>query len=88
MRPPFEVYVNGVVQAKGTDYELRGRELLFAQPLAQEGKLGFWRWFMGAWGIGTYRANHTVDVRYQADGRTQVAHALPVLAPDGSAEGA
>jgi len=82
VRPPFEVYVNGVAQAEGTDYEVRGRTLLFARPLAQEGKLGFWRWFMGAWGIGTYRANHTVDIRYQADGRTQVAHDLPVQAPD------
>ena len=33
----------------------RGGVLVFDRPLDKEGKLGFWRWFLGAWGIGTYR---------------------------------
>ena len=41
---PLEVYVNGVKQERGTDYELRGRELVFNRSLAQEGRLGFIRW--------------------------------------------
>ncbi|MBS1869581.1 MAG: hypothetical protein JSS99_07955 [Actinobacteria bacterium] len=84
VRPPFEVFVNGVPQQEGADYELApgGDALLFARELAQEGKLGFWRWFLGAWGIGTYRRNDVVDVRYTLDGRTLVAHALPVHAPN------
>jgi hypothetical protein len=81
--PPFEVYVNGVRQHEGADYDARPGVLLFAKPLAQEGKLGFWRWFAGAFGIGTYRDNHTVDVRYQSGGRTQVAHALEAVPPEG-----
>jgi hypothetical protein len=81
LEPPFEVYVNGVLQREGDDYAVEGERLLFARPLAQEGRLGFWRWFWGAWGIGTYRAHHTVDVRYQRDGRTLVAHALKVEPP-------
>jgi len=79
VQPPFDVYVNGVPQQEGRDYERRGRVLVFDRPLAQEGKLGFWRWLMGAFGIGTYRAHHSVDVRYTLpDGRPMVAENLPV----------
>ncbi|HMJ03745.1 MAG TPA: hypothetical protein VK506_12440 [Conexibacter sp.] len=84
VRPPFEVFVNGVPQQEGADFELspNGGALLFRRELAQEGRLGFWRWFLGAWGIGTYRRNDVVDVRYTlADGRTLVAHALTVNPP-------
>jgi hypothetical protein len=84
VRPPFEVFVNGVAQREGADYELApdGRALLFARELVQEGKLGFWRWFLGAWGIGTYRRNDEIDVRYARDGRPLVAHALPAEPAD------
>ncbi len=79
VRPPFEVYVNGVPQAEGADYTRRGDRLVFERELAQEGRLGFWRWFLGAWGIGTYRAHHSVDVSYTlADGRPMVAQNLPL----------
>jgi hypothetical protein len=83
VRPPFEVFVNGVPQRQGEDYELSGAgdALLFRRELVQEGRLGFWRWFLGAWGIGTYRRNDVVDVRYTLDGRTLVAHGLPVRPP-------
>lgn len=81
VEPPFEVYVNGVLQRQGDDYELRDGHLLFARALAQEGRLGFWRWFLGAWGIGTYRDNNTVDVRYTREGRQLVAHDLKAKPP-------
>jgi hypothetical protein len=84
VRPPIEVFVNGVPQQEGEDYELSGGgALLFRRELVQEGKLGFWRWFLGAWGIGTYRRNDVVDVRYEAEGRPMVAHALAVEPPHG-----
>ena len=84
VRPPFEVFVNGVPQHEGDDFELApaGDALLFRRELVQEGKLGFWRWFLGAWGIGTYRRNDAVDVRYQLEGRTLVAHGLTVAPPE------
>ena len=83
VRPPLEVFVNGVPQHEGSDYELArdGDALLFGHELVQEGRLGFWRWFLGAWGIGTYRRNDVVDVRYSRDGRTLVAHGLEVEQP-------
>ena len=39
------------------------------------------RWFLGAWGIGTYRKNDTVDVAWEVDGRPRVAHALDIEKP-------
>ena len=66
----FEVYVNGVRQEPGRDFELDGRALVFPRPLAQEGRLGFWRWASMWLGVaGTYRQHESVDVVYEADGR-------------------
>ena len=80
----FEVYVNGVRQKEGDDYTVKDGVLLFGRTLAQEGKLGLWRWFWGAFGIGTYRSHHSVDVRYTLpDGRPMVAENLPVEPQDG-----
>ena len=42
---------------------------MFARELIKEGRLGFWRWFLGAWGIGTYGKNDQVDVAWEVDGR-------------------
>jgi hypothetical protein len=79
--PPLEVFVNGVPQQEGVDYDLAGSALLFRRELVQEGRLGFWRWFLGAWGIGTYRRNDEVDVRYTRGGHTLVAQGLAVTPP-------
>jgi len=78
VRPPFEVYLNGIRQREGADFEVRGGVLVFERPLAKEGRLGLWRWFLGAWGIGTYRQNDTVDIAYEVAGRSYVAHALDI----------
>ena len=74
----IEVFVNGVRQAQGSDYHVEGRALVFERELKKEGNLGFWRWFLGAWGIGTYRQNDSVDVKYEVAGRPQVAEALDI----------
>jgi hypothetical protein len=76
---PFTVYLNGVRQEEGRDYRVERDELVFGRELVQEGRLGFWRWFWGAWGIGTYRKDDQVDVAWDAGGRPQVAHKLDVL---------
>lgn len=78
VKPPFDVYVNGVPQRAGSDYTLVEGRLLFDRPLAQEGKVSAWRWLVGAFGVGTYRSHESVDVRYTlADGRVTVAENLP-----------
>ena len=78
VRSPFEVYVNGVRQQAGADYELVDRTLVFDRELKKEGKLGFWRWFLGAWGVGTYRQNDSVDVSYEHAGRAALVESLDI----------
>jgi len=76
---PFEVYVNGVLQEEGRDYEVEGRTLVFDRELKTEGKLGFWRWLSIFIGIaGTYRQNDSVDVAYRRGGKPVVAAKLPL----------
>jgi hypothetical protein len=79
VREPFTVYVNGVRQELGHDYRISGGELVFGRELVKEGRLGFWRWFLGAFGIGSYGRNDQIDVAWDQDGRPHVAHALDVL---------
>jgi hypothetical protein len=75
---PFEVFLNGVPQREGTDFEVEGNTLVFERPLAEEGKLGFWRWLSLFLGIaGTYRQNDSVDVVYRRGGQRVVASKLP-----------
>ena len=69
---PFEVYVNGVLQQDGVDYETDGRVLRFPRRLARD-RVSGWRWLVGAFGVGTYRQDDSVDLRYQRDGRNRVA---------------
>ena len=80
---PFEVYVNGVLQRRGADYEVEGPVLTFTNPLAKEGRLGFFRWasmFLGV--AGTYRKNDSVDVVFESDGKRRVVSGLPIVPPD------
>lgn len=73
----FEVYVNGVRQQPGQDFELEGRALVFPRPLAHEGRLGFWRWASMWLGIaGTYRQHDSIDVVYESGGRREVETGL------------
>ncbi len=80
--PPFEVYVNGIPQREGSDFEIDGATLVFDRSLEREGKLGFMRWLSMLLGIaGTYRKNDTVDVIYTRAGNKVVATGLP-FAPE------
>ncbi len=79
VRRPFRVFVNGVEQREGDDYRVEGDDLVFNRSLAQEGRLGFWRWALIVLGIaGTYRKHDNVDVQYTLNGRPTVATGLEV----------
>lgn len=82
---PFEVFVNGVPQAEGADFEVIGSTLVFGRLLAHEGRIGFWRWarmFLGV--AGTYGKNDTVDVVFTLQGKPQVVSLVPApLEPAG-----
>jgi hypothetical protein len=81
VRPPFEVYINGVRQELGSDYRVTAGELLFERELVRS-KLGARAWLLGIWGIGTYRRNDEIDIRYELEGRPMVAQGLEVRPPD------
>lgn len=73
----FEVFVSGVRQRPGDDYEVVGRSIVFPRPIAQEGKLGFWRWLSMWLGIaGSYRKHESVDIVYESGGRRGVVTGL------------
>jgi hypothetical protein len=74
----YEVYVNGVRQEPGRDFDRLGDELVFRRQLAQEGRLGPIRWLSMLLGVaGTYRQHEAVDVVYEDGGRRTVASLTP-----------
>jgi hypothetical protein len=82
---PYEVFLNGVPQVEGADFDVIGTSLLFNRPLAREGRLGLWRWALIFFGVaGTYRKNDTVDVVYALDGRHTVVSLAPVTPEPGT----
>ncbi len=81
---PFEVFVNGVQQQAGVDFDVLAGTLRFTKPLAHEGRLGLLRWASMFFGVaGTYRKNDSVDVVYDAGGRRVVASGLEIIPPGG-----
>ena len=82
VRTPFEVYVNGVRQELGVDYQDHGAaSCVFERELVRQ-KLGLRAWLLGFWGIGTYKRNDEIDIRYEVDGRPMVAHGLEIIPPE------
>jgi hypothetical protein len=76
--PPFVVFVNGVEQEEGSDYDVRAGEIVFRRQIVKE-KVGTGRWLAMYLGLfGTYRKNETVDLQFQREGRTELRSDLPV----------
>jgi hypothetical protein len=69
VQPPYEVFVNGVPQVAGEDYDVFGSTLVFDRWLAKERNLSSWRWMRMLLGIaGTYGKNDSVDVVHTLNG--------------------
>jgi hypothetical protein len=78
VRDPYQVFLNGVPQKLGEDFNVREGSLVFPRELRKD-KISGWRWLLGAWGVGTYRQNDSVDVRYEAaDGSPRLAEGLEI----------
>jgi hypothetical protein len=79
---PFQVFVNGVPKQEGTDYEVRGPHLVFADvlipprrmTLKSYARLMFW---------GRYKTEHSVDLVYRRGDGQGVANGLEILPPGG-----
>ncbi|MTD45019.1 hypothetical protein GKE82_12135 [Conexibacter sp. W3-3-2] len=78
VRPPFRVFVSGVPQREGEDYLVEDGFLVFPGRELRKDRVSGWRWFLGAWGVGTYRQDDSVDVQYELDGRPLVAEGLEI----------
>jgi hypothetical protein len=77
--PPFTVFVNGVEQSEGGDYEVGDGEIVFGRPIVKE-KVGTGRWlamYLGLW--GTYRKNETIDLQFRRDGKIELLSDLAVV---------
>ena len=79
-RPPFDVYVNGVAQAEGTDYTFEDGALRFARPLDAGLPEGlFKKLVMSTAGIGYYNRGDSIDVHFhREDGSAGVLSAKHV----------
>lgn len=86
--PPYTVYINGVVQTEGEDFNIEDRELHFTRPIVKE-EMGTSRWlamYLGLW--GTYRKDEKVDLQFQRGGKTELVPDLPVTPyPDTEGKG-
>jgi hypothetical protein len=79
--PPIRVYINGVAQTEGVDFEVANGEIEFARPIVKE-TVTTGRWlamYLGA--FGTYRKNESIDVEYRSGGKVQLAADVEVI-PD------
>ena len=71
--PPFTVFVNGIEQSEGSDYNVRVGEIVFTRPIIKE-KVGAGRWLAMYLGLfGTYRKNETVDIEFRRGGKVELA---------------
>jgi hypothetical protein len=78
---PYTVFINGVEQRQGADYEMRAGEILFSRQIVKE-KVGTGRWLAMYLGLfGTYRKDETIDLQFQRAGKTELVSDLAVL-PD------
>jgi hypothetical protein len=77
--PPFTVFVNGVEQSLGADYNIEAGEIVFSRQIVKE-KVGKGRWLAMYLGLfGTYRKNETIDLQFNRDGKTTLSDDLPVI---------
>ena len=75
----FQVFVNGVPQQEGTDYEVHEGGLAFSKPLEKE-RIGVARWTAIFFGLfGSYGKNETVDVHFRRHGKIEVVSNAKIL---------
>jgi hypothetical protein len=80
MSRPFQVFVNGVEQTEGRDFEVVGAWIVFAReliPPREENARSVFRGFF----FGRYRTEHVVDVACEVGGRAHVFARLAIEPP-------
>jgi hypothetical protein len=76
---PLTVFINGVLQREGVDYEIEGNEVRFVKPIIKE-EIGTGRWLAMYLGLfGTYRKDEKVDLQYKRKGKVELRSDVPVI---------
>ena len=69
---PYAVFVNGVEQREGDEYDVRAGEIVFRREIVKE-KVGAGRWLAMYLGLfGTYRKDETIDLQFQRQGKVEL----------------
>lgn len=76
--PPIVVYINGLAQTEGDDYNVQGTKVLFTREIIKEELNAVRKSAMLLGLFGTYRKNETVDVQFQRDGKAELAPDLKI----------
>ncbi|HEX5762379.1 MAG TPA: hypothetical protein VFY04_04580 [Solirubrobacterales bacterium] len=75
---PYTVFVNGVEQREGVDYDVRAGEIVFRRQIVKE-KVGAGRWLAMYLGLfGTYRKNETIDLQFHRGGKVELVSDVAV----------
>jgi hypothetical protein len=75
---PYVVFINGVEQHEGSDYDVRAGEIVFRRQIVKE-KVGTGRWLAMYLGLfGTYRKNETIDLQFMREGEVKLLSDLAV----------
>lgn len=82
---PMVVYINGVAQTAGIDYNVEGNYIVFTRQIIKEivGKVQWFIMFIGL--VGSYGVDETVDVQYTVEGKpdlSELASELKVIPDD------
>jgi hypothetical protein len=77
--PPFTVFINGIEQSEGIDYDVESGEIAFTRPIVKE-KMTTSRWLAMYLGLfGTYRKDETVDLQFSRGGKVELLSDLAVV---------
>jgi hypothetical protein len=77
--PPYTVYINGIEQTEGKDFNIEDRELAFTRPIVKE-EMGASRWLAMYLGLfGTYRKDEKVDINFKRGGKDELVADLPIV---------
>jgi hypothetical protein len=86
--PPYTVFINGVEQKEGEDFNIEGSELHFTRPIVKE-KMDTGRWLAMYLGLfGTYRKDENVDLQFSRNGKTELVADLKVTPYEDAEESA
>ncbi len=84
--PPFTVFINGIEQTPGSDYDVEADEIVFRRPIVKE-QMNTGRWLAMYLGLfGTYRKDEKVDLQFSRGGKVELISDLPIVPyPDADA---